>query len=294
MPVALGLALTLAVLATGWFVGSAVFGHEAGGDPTTVSQASATATSTLPPTPAPTPTPTAAPTDTPIPTPTASPTPSPSPTAPARAPFQIDIYKKGTFVSQMDRHSCTAGATQNMLNLILEPDLTVAFQKQISTLLIMYTSTTDSHNGGYGPLGWAKTMTVMSGYKYKLLIEPTMQEALRQGAIALRKTNHPVGLLAWHGAHSWVMTGFQSNADPLYFARDFTVKGAYIVDPFYPRISTYPGHDKQTLPPDSYRDPKPINCPHPSLRWRRKKTRAGAIPPFIFIRVDDRSRLDYT
>jgi hypothetical protein len=181
-------------------------------------------------------------------------TPSPTaPPAPTRGPFQMDMYVEGTFVSQMDKVSCTAGAAQNMLNLIGPGvDLSTEFQTQISNKLILYTGVKDSLNGGYGPQGWATTMTKMSGHKYKLLIEPTMEEALRQGALALRSTNLPVGLLAWRGAHSWVMTGFKSDADPAYFS-DFKLSGAYIVDPYYPRLSKIWG---QTLGPDTFRDMK--------------------------------------
>lgn len=182
-------------------------------------------------------------------------TPSPSPVpGSVRGPFQMDIYKDGIFVSQMDKHACTAGATQNMLNLIgPKVDTSVAFQKEISSMLIGYTSSTDSLNGGYGPQGWATTMTKLGGYKYKLLIEPSLDKAMVDGAVALRKTNHPVGLLAWRGAHSWVMTGFRSDADPAFFPTSFKVSGAYIVDPFYPRLSEIWG---QTLGPDTFRDMK--------------------------------------
>jgi len=39
-----------------------------------------------------------------------------------------------------------------MLNLIgPRSDTSVEFQKQISNVLVLYTTSTDSHNGGYGP-----------------------------------------------------------------------------------------------------------------------------------------------
>jgi small acid-soluble spore protein I len=43
-------------------------------------------------------------------------------------------------------------------------------------------------------------------------------------------------LLAWRGAHTWVMTGYRADADPSIFP-DATVSGAYILDPWYPRVS---------------------------------------------------------
>jgi hypothetical protein len=45
------------------------------------------------------------------------------------------------------------------------------------------------------------------------------------------------------------MTGFRADADPLLFPNTFKLKGAYIVDPFYPRLSTIWG---QTLGPDTF------------------------------------------
>ena len=94
-----------------------------------------------------------------------APTPSPTP-----GPFSMDIYKDGTFISQHDREACMAGAVQNMLNIIgPKVDLTPARQLVISNDIIANTTKTDSLNGGYGPAGWAITMTQLGGGHYKLL-----------------------------------------------------------------------------------------------------------------------------
>jgi hypothetical protein len=45
------------------------------------------------------------------------------------------------------------------------------------------------------------------------------------------------------------MTGFRADADPLLFPNTFKLKGAFVVDPFYPRLSTIWG---QTLGPDTF------------------------------------------
>ncbi len=211
--------------------------------------------STIAVAPAPTETPTATDSATPDPTGTpftwpsfpAGPTPSPTP-----GPFSMDIYKAGTFISQHDKEACMAGAVQNMLNIIgPNVNLTPAHQVVISNTIIANTTKSDSLNGGYGPAGWAITMTQLGGGHYKLLIDDSLNQAMDDAATALRKTNRPVGLLAWKGAHAWVMTGFQSTYDPRYYPGFFTVTGAYIVDPFYPRLSSIWG---QTLPPDTFRD----------------------------------------
>ena len=68
---------------------------------------------------------------------------------------------------------------------------------------------------------------------YEVRAYKTRQDALRDAATAIETTGSPVILLAWRGAHTWVMTGFRADADPAIFP-DATVAGAYIVDPWYP------------------------------------------------------------
>jgi hypothetical protein len=81
----------------------------------------------------------------------------------------MDVYKPGTFVSQVSKEACMAGATQNMLNIIgPKIDLTATRQVQISKAIIANTTKTDSLNGGYGPAGWAITLTQLGGGHYKL------------------------------------------------------------------------------------------------------------------------------
>jgi hypothetical protein len=218
------------------------------------------------PTIAPTPSPTATPTPTPTSTPTPEPTPVPSPT---KAPFLMDVYRPGTFVSQMNRDYCMAGAVQNMVNIIgPESDLTTAKQKEIGGLIVSLTTKDDSHNGGFGPGGWALTMPQLGAGQYKLVIDSTFDQAMHDAALALARTARPVGLLTWWGAHSWVMTGFRADADPLLFPDTFVLKGAFIVDPFYPRISSIWG---QTLGPDTFRDMAAMA--HNYIGWKRPEGR---------------------
>ena len=181
-------------------------------------------------------------------------TPAETPAAlPTKAAFYIDLYRPGTFVSQMTREYCMAGAVQNMLNIIgPKADLTTDRQRQIGNLLVSLTTRQDSFNGGFGPGGWALAMPKLGAGKYKLVVDSTLDQALRDAAVALADTGRPVGLLTWKGAHSWVMTGFRADADPLLFPDTFKLKGAFIVDPFYPRVSSIWG---ATLGPDTYRNP---------------------------------------
>ncbi len=196
----------------------------------------------------------------------AGPTPTPTP-APTKAPYQVDLYRDGSFVSQMNRDYCTAGAIQNMVNIIgPTSDLTTARQQEIGNLVVSLTTRTDSLNGGFGPMGWALTMPRLGAGvgRYKLVVDDTFDKAMRDAAISLRANMRPVGLLTWWGAHSWVMSGFKADDDPALFPKTFKLSGAFIVDPFYPRVSSIWG---QTLPPDTFRDMAAMA--HNYIGWKR-------------------------
>jgi hypothetical protein len=94
----------------------------------------------------------------------------------------------------------------------------------------------DSHNGGTGPGGWAALLTE-KGYPYEVRVYPSRGAALRAAATALRETRRPVGILAWAGVHSWVLTGYTATADPATTTK-FTVTTARVLDPWYPWVST--------------------------------------------------------
>ena len=72
---------------------------------------------------------------------------------------------------------------------------------------------------------------------YEVRAFETMTYALRDAARAIKKTRSPVILLAWRGAHTWVMSGYRADADPSVF-KNARIEGAYILDPWYPRISS--------------------------------------------------------
>jgi hypothetical protein len=205
-------------------------------------------------------------------TPSQSPSPAPTPSpemmpvpSPTRTAFEIDVYRPGTFVSQIGREYCMAGAIQNMLNIIGPAiDLSSTWQQQIGAALVSLTTRQDSYNGGFGPGGWALTMARFGAGKYKLVVDSTFDQAMKDAALALSETLRPVGLLTWWGAHSWVMTGFKADSDPLLFPDSFKLSGAYIVDPFYPRVSNIWG---QTLGPDTFRDMAAMA--HNYIGWKR-------------------------
>jgi hypothetical protein len=76
---------------------------------------------------------------------------------------------------------------------------------------------------------------------YQVRAYETRADALRDAAAAISTTEEPAILLAWHGAHTWVMTGYRSDADPRIFP-DAVVSGAYVLDPWYPTYSSIWGN----------------------------------------------------
>jgi len=249
----LGLAAAVALFAVGGgaaWVGGLAAGAGADAPP----PIPATAAPGLPGgvTPVPTATPTPAATSAPTPAATVAPTPAASPER-SPGPFAMNLYQKGVFVHQADKVWCVAAAAQNMLNVIRlgeegrAPDTSAATQRALYDRIVELTTWEDSHNGGTGPGGWAAILTEM-GYPYEVRTYESRPAALRAAAAALRATGRPVGVLAWAGVHSWVMTGFTSTADPSVTER-FTVTGANVLDPWYPWISTrWPRSEAPAVP----------------------------------------------
>ncbi len=181
-------------------------------------------------------------TATPAPTPPPSPAPTPAASPAEAEPFTMDLYQDGVFVHELDDQSCVAAAVQGMLNVIRltedgqEPDTTDATQQALYARIVELTTAEDSHNGGTGPGGWAALLTE-EGYPYEVRAFRYRAAAVNAAAAAIRATGRPVGMLTWKGVHSWVMTGFTATADPATRVR-FTVDTAFVMDPWYPWVST--------------------------------------------------------
>jgi hypothetical protein len=198
----------------------------------------------------------ATPAVTPTPLPTASPAPTATPTPEATGPFTMNLYRAGVFVHQVDKDACVAAAAQNMLNVIRlvedgrAPDVSDRTQRALYRRIVELTTWEDSHNGGTGPGGWAALLT-QEGYPYEVRVYETRRGAMRAAASALRATRRPVGILAWAGVHSWVLTGFTASGDPARTTA-FTVTTARVLDPWYPWVSDrWPRSEKPNAPRDA-------------------------------------------
>jgi hypothetical protein len=180
---------------------------------------------------------------------TSPPTPEPTP---ARVPVDVDIAADpaGIFASEVKDTWCSPAGVQITLAFLGKADTSVAFQRELQGRVHEWESYADSHNGDWGPAAMALALDAYGAPGYEVRAYKTRQDALRDAATAIEATGSPVILLAWRGAHTWVMTGFRADADPAIFP-DATVAGAYIVDPWYPRISSIWGPSD---PPGTFQD----------------------------------------
>jgi hypothetical protein len=197
------------------------------------------ATMTLRPTPTPS---IAVATATPTTAPTASPSPSPTPSPSPSGPYAVNLYRKGDFVTQANKHQCVSAAMQVMLNVIGPTnDRRTSTQ---ATLARLAKRLSNHHDGGTEPEGWARGLERRDAGDYAVVAETTIDKAVRRAIAAIRATGRPVGLLVWRGAHSWVLHGFETTADPA-TTDDYEVTGLWVSDPWYPRISSIWGASRK-------------------------------------------------
>jgi len=186
---------------------------------------------------------------TPEPTATVEPTPrdtlepsamtSPSPTPLVREPVDIVLVEdqETVFASQLTEKDCAVAATQMVLAILGLGDTSDEFQQEIKDRIDDWDAFDDSQNGGWGPAAVGLALADYGATDYEVRAYDTYAHALRDSAIAITEFDKPVVMFPWWGAHSWVMTGYQADADPTLFS-DATITGAYILDPWYPRISS--------------------------------------------------------
>ena len=189
--------------------------------------------------------------DEPLGSATATPDPTPEPT-PARTPVDMNVAADpaSIFASEVKDTWCSPAGVQITLAFLGKVDTSVDFQRELQGRVHEWESYADSHNGDWGPAAMALALGAYGAPGYEVRAYKTRQDALRDAATAIESTGSPVILLAWRGAHTWVMTGFRADADPQIFA-DATIAGAYIVDPWYPRISSIWGPSD---PPGTFQD----------------------------------------
>ncbi len=207
-------------------------------------------------TPRPTIAPTIAPTVPPA-TPTLPPEVTPGPTVtpiptPARLPVDADTVPdpEAVFAHELKKTWCAPAGIEMVLAIHGHGDNSDAFQNEIAGRVHEFETYADSHNGGWGPAAMSEALAAYGVPGYEIRAYTTRDDALRGAAVAMEETGAPVILMAWRGAHTWVMSGFQADADPRIFP-DATVSGAYILDPWYPSVSSIWGPSD---PPGTFQD----------------------------------------
>jgi hypothetical protein len=182
-----------------------------------------------------------------------TPPPAPTPTpVPPRVAVDVDLLEDpdAAFISDADKDLCAVAGTQMVLAMHDKAPLTKAFQDELAGRIDEWESRRDSRNGGWGPSAMVKALEAYGVTGYEVRAYETRQDALADAARTIETLRAPVILLTWRGAHTWVMTGFTANADPFVFD-DAKVTGTYILDPWYPRVSSIWGPSD---PPGGYQD----------------------------------------
>ena len=173
----------------------------------------------------------------------------------------MNLYRKGDFVSQATKDQCVSGAMQIMLNITgAINDRSARTQARIDDLA---ESLSKARKGATEPLGWARGLEQLGGGNYEVVVAPTRGKAIERAVRAIRATGRPAGLLVWRGAHSWVLHGYESTADPA-GPGQMTVTHLYVSDPWYPRISSIWGASRG---PNARITPKQLE--EDFLPWRR-------------------------
>ncbi|MET1232003.1 MAG: C39 family peptidase [Candidatus Limnocylindrales bacterium] len=197
-----------------------------------------------------------------IPTATASPMP-----VRERVDVRLAANPKSDFISQQRKDWCAPAGVQIALAILGLSDNEERSQRRIAERIKEWESRRDSKNGGWGPGAIAQALEAYGATGYELRAYERRGDALVDAARALSSTGKPVILIAWRGAHTWVMTGYRANADPTVFG-DATVTGTYIFDPWYPRISSIWGASDK---PGVYQDAAEMR--RNFLVWRRPEGR---------------------
>jgi len=200
--------------------------------------------------------------------PTTAPTDTPRPT-PARVAVDVDSVPDAetVFASQVAKDWCAPATVQMVLTIFGRGDPSEAFQRELVSRIDEWETWEDSHNGGWGPSAMVEALVAYGGLGYEIRAYEARSDALRDAAVAISETGSPAVLLAWRGAHAWVMSGYRADADPRLFP-DATVSGAYVLDAWYPRVSSIWGPSD---PPGTFQDD--AEMVRNFLPWKRPEGR---------------------
>jgi hypothetical protein len=211
--------------------------------------------------PPPSPTPTLPPPASGQPPPSARPTPTPVP----RVAVDVDILQdhEAVFSHELHEDWCAPAGVTMALAILGKGPASDARQREIAGRIHEWETYADSHNLQWGPSAMVKALAAYGAPGYRVVAYGSRADAMRGAARAISTTHSPAILLAWRGAHTWVMSGYRANADPVVFD-DARVSGAYILDPWFPWNSSIWG---QSDPPGTFQDAAEME--RNFLAWKR-------------------------
>ena len=159
----------------------------------------------------------------------------------------VNLYRDGVFTTQKSWLWCTAAGIQIVRNIVRDQeDHSTSAQRKYFTWMRTQNRYTLPVSAGVDPQGWTAGFRQYIDDRYRLVSSTTFDNALRAAVKRLRLTNLPVALLAAHGNHGWILTGFTATADPAATA-SFKVTSVRIVGPLY-RLQSRNGYD---MPPNT-------------------------------------------
>ena len=173
------------------------------------------------------------------------------------------------FASEVENTMCADAGVQMVLAMHGHAGTSPAFQRKLQGRLDEWESRSDAKAGGWGPAAMVEALAAYGVKGYQVRAYGNRNQALRDAAIAISRTGAPAILIAWRGAHTWVMTGYTADADPTVFG-NARITGVHIFDPWYPRISSIWGPSD---PPGTLQDLSEIR--RNFLPWKRPE---GRIP----------------
>jgi hypothetical protein len=187
------------------------------------------------------------------------------PPKPDRVPVDVDIVKNPNkvFAHEIQDTWCSSAGVQMTLAVLGLVDTSHEQQAEIQGRVRRWESYKDSHNGNWGPSAMSLALDAYGASGYEVRAYDSRQGAMRGAARAIQETNSPAILLTWRGAHTWIMTGFRADADPSVFG-NAKIEGAYILDPWYPDISSIWGPSD---PPGTFQDASELIRNY--LPWKR-------------------------
>lgn len=189
----------------------------------------------------------------------------PTPTPVPRVPLDVSVISNpaSVFASEIRDTWCSLAGVQIVLAAAGLADTSTSFQRNLAAHEGDWISRSDSRDRGMGPAAIVEALAAYGDPGYQVRAYPTRAAALRDAAVAISTTRRPVVLMAWYGAHVWVMSGYRADADPRIFP-NAVIEGAYVLDPWYPRISTIWGPSD---PPGTYQDAAEMVRNY--LAWKR-------------------------